>query len=140
MTKEDILKETYSKKFTELVPATIFSGEVYTLSGEEFEKLSTHMRVNSSEYNIIKIANCVFVNDKQYNRDTNLNKLLGNRKVDDIFNEIKDIDNSNGDLNELGNRIGIVVGKYVSDEFGFEEDDFISGIEHGISVSNGTHK
>jgi hypothetical protein len=62
------------------------------------------------------------------------------RKVDEIFNEIKNIDNSNGDLNELGNRIGLIVGKYISDEFGFEEEDFISGIEHGISVSNGTHK
>jgi hypothetical protein len=154
--KEDILKEMYSRNFTELVPATIFNGEVYTLSGEEFEKLSKHMSVNSSEYNIIKIGNSVFVKgDNIINQMNDVCSELENLsqkiselrefvtesdKTNEIFNEIKNIDNSNGDLNELGNRIGQVVGKYLSDEFGFEEDDFVSGIEHGISVSNGTHK
>lgn len=157
MTKENILKETYSKSFTELVPASIFNGEVYTLSGEEFEKLSTHMRINSSEYNIIKVGNSVFVkgdniinqmNDVCSELDTLSQKISELKELvsesgqtnEIILNEIKNIDNSNGDLNELGNRIVLIVGKYVSDEFGFEEDDFISGIEHGISVSNGTHK
>ena len=139
MNKESILEKIYLKDFTELVPATIFNGDSYMLTVTEFEKLCNHMRVSPSECNIIKIANSVFVNDKQYNRDNNLNTLLSNQKLNIISNEIKNI-NINGDLNELGNLIGQIVGKYFSDDLGFEEDDFISGIEHGISVSNDTHK
>lgn len=44
-----------------------------------------------------------------------------------------------GDLSDLGNDIGKIVGKYLSDDLGWDEDDFISGIKHGISVTNGTH-
>lgn len=59
---------------------------------------------------------------------------------DNIINDIQKAKSNNIDLNELGNIIGQVVGKYVSDEFGFEEDDFITAIEHGISVSTNKHK
>jgi len=46
----------------------------------------------------------------------------------------------NGDVSDIGNEIGIILGKYISDNlFGWEKDDFISGINHGISIANGTH-
>jgi hypothetical protein len=46
----------------------------------------------------------------------------------------------NGDVSDIGNEIGIILGKYISDNlFGWEKDDLISGINHGISIANGTH-
>lgn len=45
------------------------------------------------------------------------------------------------DLSDLGNEIGIIVGKYLSDDkMGFKKEDFISGIKHGISLIDGTHE
>ena len=38
------------------------------------------------------------------------------------------------DLSDIGNEIGIVIGKYSDDV-----EDFISGVKHGVSLSNGTH-
>jgi hypothetical protein len=46
----------------------------------------------------------------------------------------------NGDLSDIGNEIGIVIGKYIEkDKMGCELDDFIHGIKHGISLVDGTH-
>jgi hypothetical protein len=43
------------------------------------------------------------------------------------------------DLSDIGNTIGIVVGKHLKEEMGFGKDDFLHGINHGISISNETH-
>ena len=60
------------------------------------------------------------------------------------FNKIKEeiklqLDSADyvGDLSDLGNEIGIVIAKYltVDDTFG----DFICGLKHGISLTDGTH-
>lgn len=61
--------------------------------------------------------------------------LQKNTKIENIINEIKSSNYFNGDLSDLGNTIGIIVGKYISDDLGYEIDDFISGIKHGISLS-----
>lgn len=47
----------------------------------------------------------------------------------------------NGDLGDIGNEIGIVLGKYLSTDkkSGYEFDDFIHGVKHGISLTNNTH-
>lgn len=44
-----------------------------------------------------------------------------------------------GDLSDIGNEIGIVLGKYISEELGSELESFYAGIEHGISLTKGTH-
>lgn len=45
-----------------------------------------------------------------------------------------------GDLSDIGNEIGIVIGKYITvEEPGYDLNDFISGVEHGISLTNETH-
>lgn len=45
-----------------------------------------------------------------------------------------------GDFSDLGNEIGIVIGKYIQkDNLGFSKDDFEAGLSHGISISNGSH-
>ena len=45
-----------------------------------------------------------------------------------------------GDLSDIGNEIGLSIGKFISDkELGFDLDDFIAGLKHGISIVDGTH-
>jgi hypothetical protein len=60
------------------------------------------------------------------------------------FHKIKEeirfqLDNINyvGDLSDLGNEIGIVIAKYFNDEN--TVNDFIHGLKHGISLTDGTH-
>lgn len=45
----------------------------------------------------------------------------------------------NGDVSDLGNEIGYTVGNIVKDMTEQETTDFIHGIRHGISLTNGTH-
>ena len=45
-----------------------------------------------------------------------------------------------GDASDIGNEIGIILGKYIDEnKMGWELDAFISGIKHGISITDGTH-
>jgi len=46
----------------------------------------------------------------------------------------------NGDVSDIGNEIGIILGKYISKgSLGWEKDDFIAGLNHGVSLTDGTH-
>jgi hypothetical protein len=40
-----------------------------------------------------------------------------------------------GDISDVGNEIGIVIGKYNKEDI----KSFMFGLNHGISLSNGTH-
>jgi hypothetical protein len=60
------------------------------------------------------------------------------------FNKIKEdikaqLDKANyaGDLSDIGNEIGIVIAKHFDEEN--TVNDFISGLKHGISLTDGTH-
>jgi hypothetical protein len=44
-----------------------------------------------------------------------------------------------GDLSDCGNEIGYIVGRKYKNMTEGEIEDFISGIRHGISLTNGTH-
>ena len=44
-----------------------------------------------------------------------------------------------GDISDLGNEIGYAVGNVIKDMTEQETTDFIHGIRHGISLTNGTH-
>ena len=45
-----------------------------------------------------------------------------------------------GDLSDVGNEIGIIIAKYFDDEDGgFDKESFLSGLNHGISLTDGTH-
>jgi hypothetical protein len=63
--------------------------------------------------------------------------------LEDLIKHLESIKNSapinHGDLSDLGNEIGIIIGQYTNDEMGYDKDDFIAGIRHGISISDGTH-
>lgn len=44
------------------------------------------------------------------------------------------------DLTDLGNEIGVAIQPYLSDdEMGFDLDDLINGVKHGVSLMDGTH-
>ncbi len=46
----------------------------------------------------------------------------------------------NGDISDIGNEIGIIIAKYFDDKnFGWDEEGFIDGLNHGISLTDGTH-
>ena len=58
------------------------------------------------------------------------------KEIVDQLNSVK----YEGDLSDIGNEIGIVLAKYIDEnKIGYELDSFIHGIEHGISLTNGTH-
>jgi hypothetical protein len=63
--------------------------------------------------------------------------------LDTLIKHLESIKNSapinHGDLSDLGNEIGIIIGQYTNDKMGYEKDDFVSGVYHGISISDGTH-
>jgi hypothetical protein len=45
------------------------------------------------------------------------------------------LEKNGGDIGDLGNFIGIVVGKCSKDEL----SDFMNGFNHGVSLQDGTH-
>jgi hypothetical protein len=59
--------------------------------------------------------------------------------LEDLSKSLNQINLPKGDLSDIGNEIGLVLGKYVSKEMGFEKEDLIAGINHGISLIDGTH-
>lgn len=58
---------------------------------------------------------------------------------EDLSQTLKQVKIEKGDLSDVGNEIGIILGKYISEEMGFEKQDLIAGIKHGISLIDGTH-
>jgi len=54
-----------------------------------------------------------------------------------IKTQLEKVNYDNGDMSDIGNEIGIVLGDFIqSDE---EYKDFIHGLRHGMSLTNGTH-
>jgi hypothetical protein len=64
------------------------------------------------------------------------------RDIQKIVNDLKEIKlHPQGDLSDLGNEIGKIIGEYIDNqEMGYELDDLLSGIKHGVSLIDGTHK
>jgi hypothetical protein len=44
-----------------------------------------------------------------------------------------------GDISDLGNELGIIIGYRYKDINGDDIESLINGIRHGISLTNGTH-
>jgi len=68
-----------------------------------------------------------------------MNEIKFNLMRQQIIESLNNI-NYRGDLSDLGNEIGIVIGKYICTDLGYDLDGFINGLKHGISLTNGTHK
>lgn len=72
------------------------------------------------------------------NMDMEFNKT----KLNYIANALKESVNRmeyTGDISDLGNEIGITVGRAYENMTEENINDFISGFRHGISLTNGTH-
>lgn len=54
-----------------------------------------------------------------------------------IKKHLEKVPYDDGDLSDVGNEIGIVLGRYIDKEQDLK--DFIQGIRHGISLTNGEH-
>ena len=61
------------------------------------------------------------------------------KQINDDIIEVLSKVKYNGDLADVGNEIGFAIGKYISDEMGYDLEDFIAGLKHGISLVDGTH-
>lgn len=57
----------------------------------------------------------------------------------DLSNNLPNVEYQNGDISDIGNEIGYQLGTIIKDMTEVEIDLFISGIKHGISLTNGTH-
>lgn len=56
-------------------------------------------------------------------------------EMDQHKNEINYV----GDISDLGNEIGFIVGRVYSNMTQEEINDFVTGLKHGVSLTNGTH-
>ena len=71
-----------------------------------------------------------------------MSRKFDNTKLNYIANSLKESVNRMkyvGDLSDLGNEIGITVGYAYKNMTEEEINDLISGIRHGVSLTNGTH-
>lgn len=59
-------------------------------------------------------------------------------KTEHLTHPIDGIGEVKSDENDIGNRIGIAVGKLMG-EMDIDKELFIDGIKHGISLYDGTH-
>ena len=68
-------------------------------------------------------------------------KKITENIIFDIFKRLVEFDESNVDLSDIGNEIGIAVGENILNvkKLGFDVDSFINGFKHGISLTDGTH-
>lgn len=61
----------------------------------------------------------------------------------DIMLQLAKVNYSTGDLTDIGNEIGVAIGKYTMEENAEDDaldvDSFICGLKHGISLIDGTH-
>jgi hypothetical protein len=48
--------------------------------------------------------------------------------------------NYTGDASDIANEFGILIGKHLDGEMGWDKDAVISGVKHGISLTDGTHE
>lgn len=64
------------------------------------------------------------------------------RTIKELELDIEKLYYGSSDLSDIGNEIGIVIGKAIEKykgELGWELEDFINGVKHGVSLVDGTH-
>lgn len=57
--------------------------------------------------------------------------------VEEVILQLTNIEYTDGDIGDIGNEIGIAIGKCLDKDNTIE--DFIHGIKHGVSLVDGTH-
>jgi hypothetical protein len=60
--------------------------------------------------------------------------------TEELSTVLQNLHYQSGDMSDIGNEIGIVIAKYFNkNKLGFELEDFMTGLKHGISLTDGTH-
>jgi hypothetical protein len=71
-----------------------------------------------------------------------MERLFSPKVLDSLIESLKERQkdvNYIGDLADMGNEIGVSVGNLYPNMNPVEIEDFIQGLRHGISLTNGTH-
>lgn len=71
---------------------------------------------------------------EQLSREIKFEEIL-----EQVVNNFKEIKYNNGDISDLGNEVGYAIGTALPNMTEEEIKDFIVGIRHGVSLTNGTH-
>lgn len=74
-----------------------------------------------------------------------INRIIAGKTVDidykkvlyEVSERISKVENMVIDISDVGNEIGIAIGKYINNQD--DKNDFVDGIYHGISLIDGTH-
>lgn len=69
-----------------------------------------------------------------------MNKELEfNKTIKELGNNLTKIDYNNGDISDIGNEVGYILGNLLKNMSEKEINEFIFGFRHGVSLTNGTH-
>jgi hypothetical protein len=71
-----------------------------------------------------------------------MERLFSPKVFEDFIEDSKDRQkelNYIGDISDMGNEIGVLVGTRYPNMNPVEIENFISGFKHGVSLTNGTH-
>ena len=77
--------------------------------------------------------------------DSNGGNSHGDREIDfstvckGVAAHLEVVPYNNGDLSDLGNEVGLALGKMLEKMTGEEMRTFVMGFNHGVSLTNGTH-
>ena len=53
----------------------------------------------------------------------------------ELSNRLASLPYDTGDLADVGNEIGIILGKYINEDISMRKEDFLAGLNHGILLS-----
>ena len=62
-----------------------------------------------------------------------------NSVVNELSERLKKLPYENGDLSDIGNEVGYILGDIIKDMDDEDIQTFITGFKHGVSLTNGTH-
>ena len=58
-----------------------------------------------------------------------------NKAINDIINHLNSLEYKSGDLSDISNEVGYILGGYINNEPGFDYQSIMAGIQHGIDLS-----
>jgi len=62
-----------------------------------------------------------------------------NKTIKELGEKLSDVNYYNGDVSDIGNEIGYILGNILKNMKETDIKDFIVGFRHGVSLTNGTH-
>ena len=101
--------------------------EIVDSRGRAWEYLKQHEDARQSPEKLIEFLGKNF---REIDFNSNLNQIAA---------KLLEVPKYSGDLSDIGNEIGYAIGSVNADLSEYEIKFLISGINHGISLTNGTH-